>query len=144
MELMNRRLRSFTVTIIIFLAFCFSCEKPLFVKCSDCVGEEPLTADLVLSLDTKDPSVWTIINIYEGNIEDSVLYKSFEASGSETTTTVALNKHYTVTATYFISGRFYVAVDAAIPKTEYNKDQCDNPCYFVYDNKVNLKLKYTK
>jgi hypothetical protein len=130
--------------LILFLVFCFSCEKPILIKCADCLQEEPKNANLVIKLDTENPTVTTIVKIYEGFLEDSVLYRSYETSGEETTTSVTLNKLYTVTATYYIPYHFYVAVDAATPRVGYNKSQCDNPCYYIYDNTVNLRIKYLK
>jgi hypothetical protein len=85
-----------------------------------------------------------LINIYEGNLEDSVLYDSFQASGTQATIPVTINKKYTVTATYYIPDNYYVAVDSATPRVKFDKTQCDDPCYFVYDKKIDLRLKYTK
>jgi len=84
------------------------------------------------------------INVYEGNIDDSVLYSSFKTSGTQTTIPVTLNKKYTVTATYYISDNYYIAVDSATPRVRFEKTQCDDPCYYVYDKKIDLRLKYTK
>jgi hypothetical protein len=57
---------------------------------------------------------------------------------------VPINKKYTATATYYKSDIKYVAVDSATPRVKYDKNQCDDPCYFVYDRVVDLRLKYTK
>jgi hypothetical protein len=133
------------IFILIFIAFSFSCEEHgILIDCKDCTEEEPEDALLELSLDVFESGTPTKINIYEGNLEDDCLYKSFNTTLTGTTIPVTLNKKYTVTAEYNVSGKIYTAVDSATPRLKYNKDQCDNPCYFVYDKKVNLKLKYTK
>jgi hypothetical protein len=132
---------------LIILVFSFSCEKQgLFVKCSDCTAEEPVTTELNVKLDdnTNSYGVPTLINVYEGNLEDNVLYHSYNVSGSSTTIPVSLNKKYTVTATYYISASIYVTVDSATPKVKYTRDQCNDPCYFVYDREIDLRLKHTK
>jgi len=56
---------------------------------------------------------------------------------------VSINKKYTITATYFFGAK-YTAVNSVTPRVRYSKDQCDDPCYYVYDKTVNLKLKYLK
>lgn len=133
--------------IFFFLAlvFCFSCEEQgWLVKCPDCTAEEPLEAILEIKLDSKFKSTIILINVYEGNIEDSVLFRSFETGRDYTDITVPLNKKYTVSSTYNSTDTYYIAVDSATPRVKYDKYQCDDPCYFVYDRIIDLRLKYTK
>ena len=136
-----------TIKIFFFLltVFSFSCEEqPFFVKCDECTTDEPLKAQLIIKLDKPYYGVPTVINVYSGNLEDNVLYGTITTSSDETSLTVTLNKKYTVTATYYIDSISYVAVDSATPRVSYNKEQCNDPCYYIYDNDVNLRLKYTK
>jgi hypothetical protein len=129
---------------VVFIFF-FSCEdQSLIIKCPDCTADEPVKTNLDVKMDPPYFGNSILINVYEGNIEDSVLYDSFQASGSQTTIPVTINKKYTVTATYYISDNYYIAVDSATPRVKFDKTQCDNPCYFVYDKKIDLRLKYTK
>jgi hypothetical protein len=128
-------------TIILF----FSCEdQGLVVKCPDCRTDEPKTTDLEVRLDSETFGTPVLIKVFEGNLEDSVLYKSVSISSSSTTISVTMNKKYTVTATYHLNDRYYTAVDSATPIVRYEKDLCDNPCYYVYDRTIDLRLKYTK
>jgi hypothetical protein len=129
---------------VVFILF-FSCEdQGLFVKCPDCVSDEPKNTNLEVKLDLPSPGQVTKVNIYEGNLEDSVLYDSMNTTGENASFTVTINKTYTVTADYNVADNYYVAVDSATPRVKYDKSHCDNPCYFVYDNNVDLRLKYTK
>jgi len=84
-----------------------------------------------------------LITVYEGELEDSVIYKSALSGGDYYNFQVKMNKKYTVTAKYQINGYTYIAVDTATPRVKYTKDQCEEPCYFVYDRKIDLRLKYT-
>jgi hypothetical protein len=132
------------IFLLITLIILFSCEdKIVLVKCADCVLDEPLKTDLVIKLEKPYASNVTVIRVYEGNIEDSVLYATKDYLGTETTIPVTLNKKYTVTATYNI-GKTYVAIDATTPQVRYEKSQCDDPCYYVYNRDIDLRLKYTK
>lgn len=130
--------------VFIFLTLCFSCEKSdlYLVNCPDCTSDEPAQAELDIRLDLNE-NERTEINVYEGNLEDSILYATFRTNGKSTTYNVPVNKKFTLTATYSISGIKYIAVDSAFPHVKYDKNSCDEPCYFVYNKVVNLKLKYT-
>jgi hypothetical protein len=137
------------ITGKIFLAFmfilCFSCEdQGLIVKCPDCTAEEPKKTYLNVKLDDAYYGYQTVINVYEGNMEDSVLYSTYTIIGNHTTIDVSLNKKFTVTATYYIPDDYYVAIDSATPRVRFDKTKCDDPCYFVYDKDIDLRLKYTK
>jgi hypothetical protein len=134
------------VRIISFLilAISFSCEdEAFFVKCSDCAADEPVTAELYADLDP-DYYYSCLIQIWEGNLEDSLLVDSYNSSSKTFTHEVTLNKTYTITATYYVSNDIYIAVDSATPRVKYEKAQCDNPCYYLYDKKCDLRLKYTR
>jgi hypothetical protein len=123
----------------------FSCEESgIITKCPDCTTEEPTTATLEVKLDLSFYSQTVKVEVYEGNIEDSVLFRTVYVVRSKTEFEVPLNKKYTLTAKYYIPGDYYVAIDSATPKVKYDKDQCDDPCYFVYDRIIDLRLKSTK
>jgi hypothetical protein len=130
------------ITLFFFTVILFSCEeKGLFVKCSDCTSAEPVKADLEIKVDVNNSGAATLIDVYEGNLEDGVLYDSFSTSDPNTSVSVTMNKKYTVTARYNLTGDIYIAVDSATPRVKYTQDQCENPCYFVYDRVLDLRLK---
>lgn len=133
------------VLLLLFIVVFFSCEEQgIFIKCPDCTAEEPLKTDLEIKLDLTFYSSATLIEVYEGNLEDNILYSSYNTRRTKTTIPVTINKKYTVTATYYIPGDYYITVDSATPRVRYDKEQCDDPCYFVYDRMIDLRLKYTK
>ncbi len=130
---------------LIALMFCLACtDQGAIVKCPDCLAEEPTKTILDVKLDLTFVGYETVIKVYEGNIEDSILYTTFKTTNSNSTIPVTLNKKYTVAATYYISDNYYIAIDSATPRVKFEKSQCDNPCYFIYDRIINLRLKYTK
>jgi hypothetical protein len=134
--------RTLKVIFLLVLVTIFSCEKEgLFVKCSDCVTDEPVSTDLNIKLDNNYYGYLVEINVWQGYLEDSVLYKSFSSSSQSSSISVSLNKIYTVTATYHVDGDIYTVVDSATPRVRYAKSQCNDPCYFIYDKEVNLALK---
>lgn len=126
------------------LVVCFSCEeKGWFADCNDCTVEIPRTTNLFIKVTNTEMSV--LINIYEGVLEDSVLYDSAIVYNNvdDYTSQVPVNKSYTITATYKVDDDTYTAVDSAFPKVRYTEDQCEEACYYVYDREVDVKLKYT-
>jgi hypothetical protein len=126
------------------LTIFFSCEDQSFVvQCSDCTIDEPVTAELYADLDP-DYYYGCLVQIWEGNLEDSILVTSYPTYSKVFTQEVVLNKKYTVTATYYVSDDRYIAVDSATPRVRYEKAQCDDPCFYLYDKKLQLKLKYTR
>ncbi len=128
----------------VLLIISFSCEDMSFiVQCSDCTLEEPVTAELYAELDP-DHYYACLVQIWEGNLEDSILVESYPSYSRTYTREVTLNKKYTVTATYYISNDRYIAVDSATPRVRYEKSQCDDPCFYMYDRKCDLRLKYTQ
>ena len=129
------------ILILVIFVFGFSCEETgFFIKCAECYENEPVDVDLEIKLD--DFAGQSLINVYEGNLEDSILYLTLTSMDYIKVINVTLNKEYTITATYQTASGTYIAVDSARPRVRYDEEQCDNPCYYVYDNSVNLRLKY--
>jgi hypothetical protein len=124
----------------------FSCDKPgLFISCRDCFEKEPVEAIINVKLESfAETNYHPEINVYEGNIEDGLLLNTYTADMSPISISVRINKKYTITATYYIDGYFYTAVDSATPRVRFESKLCDKPCYFIYDNKMDLRIKYTK
>jgi hypothetical protein len=135
-------IRTLLFAILIFL---FSCEdQGLIIKCPDCLKDEPVKTDLEVKLEQAYMGSPTKVNVYEGNLDDSILYKTITISSTYITIPVTMNKKYTVTATYYFPDNYYTAIDAATPRVRFEKNQCSDPCYFVYGKQIDLRLKYTK
>ncbi len=125
------------------LVFFFSCEKPgtEIIRCSECSSSEPVKVKIQIKLDKYTK---TTVNIYEGNLEDSILYESITTEANTIYRVVSLNRKYTLTAMYSIRGNYYIVVNSITPRVLYDEDYCEEPCYYVYDKDVNLRLKYSK
>lgn len=129
------------LVIFTVLTLLFSCEyEQLFVYCPDCKTSIPENAMLTIKLEGFNYPI--NIEVYEGILEDGVLFKFLTTNSLETSVEVPVNKKYTIIAIYPDEGTTYIAVDSAYPRVGYSEDQCDDPCYYTYDTSVNLKLKY--
>jgi hypothetical protein len=69
------------------ISICFSCEEQVFledkgwfVKCAECQSTEPQTATLSVRLE--GDGAFTRIDVYEGELEDSVLYRTAQTTMS--------------------------------------------------------------
>lgn len=130
---------------LLILIFLLSCEdKGYFIKCSECLKEEPKTVDIKINLTNTTTLKPAAIVVYEGDIENNVIYRSFNSSGTVATTNVTLNKTYSFTATYGIGDSRYTTVDVITPKVILEKSECQDICYYIYDKTVDLSLKYSK
>jgi hypothetical protein len=131
------------IILLFVLTTGLSCEKiDLLIDCADCVQEEPSDTDLIVKLDAAYYGTFVKIDVYEGNLEDNVLYKTVDGSGSEFKIPVALNKKYTLTATYYRDGNYYKVMDSTTPMVRSTSSRCSEQCYIVYNKKVDLRMKY--
>jgi hypothetical protein len=136
--------KTIRIILLLIIIISFSCEKQgLNVNCSDCSVSAPTEANLKVRLDISPIAGSLLITVYEGNLEDSVVFNTVTvyASMKEITIPVPVNKKFTVTALYNISDIRYIAVDSATPRMRYEKNQCNNPCYYIYDTDIDLRLK---
>ncbi len=134
-----------TVKLIILaaLVIIFSCEDSnLINNCSDCKPNEPVSAKLEVKISVNVSRTSVMLNVWEGNIEDSVLYVTSYPLGTITEIPVTINKLYTVSATYNTLKGTYVTIDSATPRVKYEENLCEEACYFLYDTKVDLRIKY--
>lgn len=130
----------FLLTIIAL----FSCEeKGYLTDCDECTDYEPIEAVIKIEIDENYLS-GVVVKIWEGKIEDQILFDSATVYKSSYKITVAINKTYTITATYIINNREYTTVDSATPRVRYTEELCEIPCYYIYDRSYDLRLKYTK
>jgi hypothetical protein len=134
------------IFLFLMLIFIFSCEKwgNIDIHCNDCLPDEPAKAYLEIELSDNFTSSLVEVRVYLGNLEDSILYDTFQSLSREISVWVLLNKKYTLTAKYIIPGNTKIAVNSVTPQVKYDETLCDSPCYYIYNKKVNLRLKYSK
>ena len=129
---------------MLFVLFA-ACENNRETICSKCVSDSNGNAKLCvhISLTESFPQAYPV-KIYEGPLENNNLLYDTLMYYDYCEFPVMPDKQYTVTASYTIGDKSYIAVDSARPKIKYDDSSCDVPCYYVYDNIIDLRLKYTK
>jgi hypothetical protein len=125
--------------LFVGIALLFSCEELIIINCSECFADEPDETYIEIKLDVIASGVY--VKIYTGNLEDNIKFASYKTYSKNSFYKVPLNKSYTVTAEYIISGVSYIAVNKVKPRVTFSEEQCTDPCYYIYDKSVNLKLK---
>jgi len=133
------------IIVALTLLLLFSCEKGGLTDCTKCDTSENYLVQLEIYIKSPDfvpsnPSV----TIYEGAIEDSIVLQriSVNESYSYVTFDALLYKDYSASVEFTLDGKKYVTVGAASPKVRYDETTCDQPCYYVYDNIIDLRLRY--
>jgi hypothetical protein len=126
------------------MAVILSCDENfVIVKCSECLESEPM--DARVTLEVLNLGDYTIkLTIFEGDVEDNIIFDSYINPVDLTEYYLPVNKKYTFQAEYTDrNGVKYIAVNSVFPRVKLELEQCSvSPCYYVYDNKLNMKLKY--
>lgn len=111
------------------------------VQCDDCTAEDPIEATVTIKLSENLNLIKIEVKVYEGDLDDDILF--YTGNGfNNLKLKLPINKKFTFVAIYSMQKGVYNVVDSTTPKVRFEKDQCEDPCYYIYDNTVNLELRY--
>lgn len=140
MELKNLMKNVIKFILLLSISITFSCEETgLLSYCDDCLPDEPLNVTVDLKISDHTLSSMFRVFVYSGDLEDGILLDNFDFPIAKYT--VSVNRKYTFVAEYTI-GATYMVVNSVTPGVRYYKELCDDPCYYVTDRTVDLRLKY--
>ena len=133
------------IAVALLLMLLLSCEDSFVSDCGECYSERPEMARLTISF--RNPDYVPLnprVTLYEGAIEDSIILEQFviEDPYSYVGFDALLYKDYSATLEFMLDGVKYVTVDGVCPQVGYDETTCEEPCYFVYDNVLDLRLRY--
>lgn len=122
-----------------------SCEDRFRTDCNSCLSTSDYS--VLLEIKYRNPESVPgnpIVTLYEGNISDSIILERFyiENPYSHIAYNAILYKDYSATLEFTYNGRKYITVGAACPKVRYDETTCDEPCWYLYDNIIDLRLRY--
>jgi hypothetical protein len=135
----------YLLTIMLLASLITSCDKP-YVDCeypdySNCITEEPENGKIIIKLSINALNKAIPVTIYNGRIENNVVYFTDTVYVSSKEYIVPANNYYSVKAVYKSGNTIINAIDGAyIEKKQYAV--CDSICWVVKDVALNLKLKY--
>jgi hypothetical protein len=144
---LNNKIRIISgLGFLLSLVLCFSCEKsfPGMINCSECSDNEPIRINLKLKFSAHYYHIDIKLDIFEGNVEDSVIYQSFSTVKTSTTISVPKNKHYSLVAKYYLPEGTFLVINSVFPTVKYDETECEKVCYYVVGNVVDLRLRYPK
>ena len=130
--------------VAILCLMCASCGEKIFtadVNCSDCFSPEPDSVDLVVDLTINNEFTAVPLVIYRGDVEDNQVDYIDTAYASPYHLPVAVGKKYSVKAKYRRSGRILYAVDGTKIKVLLVTGTCDQDCYVIRNDRVNLQIR---
>jgi len=136
---MNRTL----IIVTVIMLFLHSCDGPAWVPCDECNEQYP--DQIYLELDLAHPSqspLSMLVTVYEGPLDDNIVLYEFTTTAQTYLLDALLYKDYTVTARSVYDGKTYIAVDTATPSIHFEEEACEVPCYYVYNNELDLRLRY--
>lgn len=133
----------FSLVVLIMVFTPYSCEdSTLFVNCEKCFESisEKYSLELNVTIDSENDYV--PITLFRGNIDNGEIISEGTAySTTFYTIEVEVGEHYSAIARYSHGGRIIYAVDGKELKKKLDKNSCDNPCYIIQGDVLDLRLK---
>ncbi len=134
-----------SVLLTILILLLFSCEEGYLTDCSQCSVSEDYNVVLKINLRDQDRYMEDpVVTLYEGPVSDGIVIEKYYIvdPNSMIYYGAILYKDYSATLEFRYNGRQYVSTAGACPKVRFDETTCDEPCWYVYDNIIELNLRY--
>ncbi len=123
----------------------FSCEEGYRTDCDECYTSDDY--DVVIKIRYRNSEyvpVNPVVTLFDGNINDSVVLEKHVITDpySYIIFNAILYKDYSAMLEFTYDGKEYITVASACPKVRYDETTCEEPCWYVYDNVLDLRLRY--
>jgi hypothetical protein len=133
-----------SLTIAAFLLLLFSCEEGFITDCNQCYSDD---YRVILRIRYRNPDYMPnhpVVTLYEGKVSDSIVLKKFYITDptSYIDYNAILYKDYSATLVFYKDGQKYIITAGACPNVRYDETSCEEPCYYLYDNILDLRLRY--
>jgi hypothetical protein len=122
-----------------------SCSEKIFtsgVDCEECYQIKPDSAYLVVKLTVNDTYESIPIVVYRNEVEKRDIDYVDTAYESTYYLLVAVNKEYSVEAEYINGDSKIIAIDGTRIKTKHVSSECDEECWIIEGDELNMELKY--
>ncbi len=131
--------------LALLIMLLFSCEEGFLTDCDKCYSDPAQLVDLTITYrNPKRIPESPVVTLYEGNICDSIIivrYKVLDPYSYMHHKAIPY-KDYSATLEFTYDGKKYITTASACPKVRYDETTCDEPCYYIYDNILDLRLRY--
>lgn len=134
------------LVIIIFLAsILYACSEKIFtagVNCEECYQEKPDSAYLVIELTINDNYEFIPLTVYKNEVENNEVEWIDTAYETPFYLLVPVNKYFSVAAEYISNNGKIIAIDGTKIKIKHVSGECDEDCWIIEGDDLNVKLKY--
>lgn len=133
------------IAVVVILTLLLSCEDSFVSDCSECYPEGVPRAQLKILYRNPDRiPINPKVTLYEGAVENGIIINQYfiEEGVSFIEVDAILYKDYSATLEFNFDGRKYITTAGACPKVGFDNSSCEEPCYFLYDNILDLRLRY--
>ena len=143
--MMRTRFLPVILSIIAFAAT--ACNEKLYtgsVECSECYQDRPDSAILYVYLTFTDSIDEIPLVLYNENFEDGSVDwvdTAWVEDGNPYWVYIKVDNEYSVKAEYKFKDKTIYAVDGTRPGTKHVSDVCDDDCWVVVKNKLDLEIK---
>lgn len=121
----------------------YSCEEyKLFVDCDNCYASIPDKYNIEIQVTLNDENQYVQITLYHGTIDNGKIISIDTIYNTPYYTEMLdYNEYYSAVARYSQKGRVIFAVDGQELKNKLNKSTCEEPCYTIQGDVLDLRLK---
>lgn len=133
------------IAVVLMLALLLSCEESFVGDCSECYpGGQPPAKLVILYRNPDFVPFNPVVTLYDGAVEDGVVIKKYiiEDVYSYLEEDAVYYKNYSATLEFYINGQKYITTAGACPQSGYDRSSCQEPCYFIYGNVLDLRIRY--
>ena len=131
------------VLLSICLVF-FSCKEKLFtgdVNCSDCYTPKPDSAYMTIKFTINGDYKEVPFVLYRGDFEDNQVDWIDTSHTATKDVWVRTDQQYSVKAKYRKGDKTLYAIDGGKVKVLLVTDACDQECYVIKDETLNLEIR---
>lgn len=112
------------------------------VDCAECYTEPFVVAPVYIWLSSNSENQEIPITVYYGPYEDNRVAVKDTAHRDRIEIVLETNSHYSIKAEYHKNGRPYNVIRGTHLKLRHDTDQCDEPCYYLTGDEVDMRLKF--
>lgn len=134
-----------SIILAAIILLLFSCEEEYLTNCSQCDTSDNYAVRLRISLRNPERIPENpVVTLYEGPVSDGIILERYNIIDPNAVIyyNAILYKDYSATLEVRYDGKNYVTTAGACPKVRYDETTCEEPCWYVYDNILDLRLRY--
>lgn len=129
--------------LLLILPMVLSCDEFQFltIDCSQCYINKPLWGEIELKLTINEENQEVKVSVYNEKYDESRLVSTDLYYWNRVYIPINTDQTYVFKAEYTHNGRAYHVINKGKLKTRLDYDNCDEACYYIIEQSVNLQIK---